>query len=190
MSAEHIEWNRNGLCGAACAQMALHARGVSGTTSVEQDAIWTSIKLLTGGNSTLECSGVNLDHFDSMIREACGRSRVVCWLTYPDALQAVLTARLGGGVTVAVKQTNTEAIANGRIKSCLGRGGLPIVLVNCGAHWVVVDEWNDNHAKPVRLLDPAHDEPTRLTVRYWNALFMGAVDCGVFDGNYVIVEVG
>ena len=113
-----------------------------------------------------------------------------CWETYPNVLRAILKATLGRGVKVSLRQTKVADTANGLIKGCLGRGGLPIVLVNSGAHWVLVDDWNDSADKPVSILDPANDEPSAFTISFWNALFLAAVDCGKYDGKYVIVEVG
>lgn len=191
MSIGYIKWNRNGLCGAACAQMALHAHGVIGVTQDEQETLWGIIKELTDGNkSTQPCTAIVLEEFDNMIREPCANSpTVVCWATYPPALQAALLQRLGEGATVNTQLVERENAANGVIRDCLNRGAIPIVLINRGAHWVLVVGWDATATRPVKLFDPAVGAPSEVTVNKWNVKHMSRVRCGAFDDTYVIVEV-
>jgi hypothetical protein len=187
MSVPFIPWIRDGLCGAACAHMALNAMGL---TTLQQEDVWTSIKTLTvGGDPKLQCTGAVPEEFDTMVREACG-SRVACWETFPDALKAALIASLAAGTTVKVRKTVSEETANSNIRKCLNRGGIPIVLVDFGKHWVVVDGWDSNADRPVTILDPAWVEPDSVDLDTWNIDRMAAVDCGKFDRKYVMVEVG
>lgn len=189
MSVKYISWNRNGLCGAACAHMVCHARKLTGDTPADQEVIWASIKDHTNGNSKLQCTGVMPEPFENMVREACtGGARVACWETHPRALRLALKSLLG--VTkVTLSQTEDEDTANRLIKSCLKRGGLPIVLIDSGAHWVLVDGWDDTDDHPVSVLDPAVGSPTSLDLDHWNIDRMAAVDCGKFDRKYVVVQV-
>jgi hypothetical protein len=191
MSVDLIEWNRNGLCGAACAHMVMHARQLTGTTRDEQELIWTTIKAHTNGKPIgKRCSGIVPERFRKMVREACeNEQRVMCWCSYPDALKATLEGFLGSGVNITLSQSDDEDIANDVIKGCLNRGGLPIVLINSGKHWVVVDGWVANAPEPVRVLDPALGTPSTHTVEDWNIFFMSAVDCGAYDNKYVVLEV-
>lgn len=194
MSVDLIQWKRNGLCGAASAQMVLHAKSLVGTTQQEQEDLWTSIKDHTTGNSTAApgspCSGVVAETFPTMIHEACAGGDVKCWSTHPRALRKTLVASLGTGANVTLSQITGEAKANRVIKKCLKGLGLPIVLINSGTHWVVVDEWDESDPKPVKMLDPALGTPVDHTIREWNNRFMSAVECGAFDHKYVIVQVG
>jgi hypothetical protein len=187
VSVGYIKWNRNGLCGAACAHMVLHPRYLMGTTEAEQENVWNRIKANTNGRLIPACSGV-VPELYSMIREVCGK-RVACWETHPDALIATLRDMMGGTPVVLQRAKNQDA-ANNIIKGCLGAGGVPIVLVQSGKHWVIVDEWDPKNAKPVRVLDPAPGRSGRFKVSKWNVRFMSAVDCGAFDREYLVVEVG
>jgi hypothetical protein len=196
MSIDAIKWNRDGLCGAACAQMVLYERGVVGATPNDQEALWTLIKDLTNGPSSAPqgaaCSGLVPEIFNGMIRDACGGYVVKCWCTHPNALKATLKAKLAAGAPITLSKIADEDRANTAIRRCLQRGGLPIVLVNSANHWVVVDGWNENDPYPVSMLDPAVGEPAPVALDDWNNDYMSAVDCtgSKLDRKYVIVQVG
>ena len=190
MSVTFIKWNKNGLCGAACAQMVLHALFAIGTTKAVQKTVWTRIKKHTNGHSTLTCTNVIFVPFANMIREACASGqRVLCWGTYPTSLEATLLDWIGPAANVTLQRTGSEDSANGIIQKCLKQGGIPIVLVSKGSHWVVVTGWDTEATKPVRVFDPAGTGPAELTVSYWNLFYMSAGDCGEFDNEFVVVEV-
>jgi hypothetical protein len=194
MSIEGIKWNRDGLCGAACAQMVLHARATVGTTQNEQEALWTSLKAHTHGPSSAPgspCSGVVLEQFDTMIRDDCDGGMVKCWCTHPNALKATLKAKLGAGVPITLSKIEDEDRANSTIRKCLERGALPIVLINSANHWVVVDGWNEN-ASELSMIDPAVGTPSPVTFDDWINDYMSAVECtgSNLDRKYVIVQVG
>lgn len=195
MPVEGIKWNRNGLCGAACAHMVLHARGRLGTTRREQEDLWDAIKRNTTGQGSApagaECSGFVPEVFDDMIHDAC-TGKVLCWCTYPTALTATLTEVLGAGVPITLSTFESERQANSEIRDCLNRGAIPIVLVKAGNHWVIVDEWDDGATHPVNMVDPAvgHHIPVKLAK--WKSKYMAAINCvgSEFHGQYVIVQVG
>jgi hypothetical protein len=194
MGIEYIEWNRNGLCGAASAHMVLHARGVVGTTPQEQEDIWTSIKDHTNAKSTAPakkpCSGIVPEIFNHMVRESCSGSGVMCWSTHPLALKGALKASLGTRVPITLSKLSDDDAANEVIKDCLNRGALPIVLINNGTHWVVVHAWDDAAERPVKMFDPAVGAPSEHTVGEWNIDFMSVVGCGKFEDLCVVVQVG
>ena len=102
-----IKWNENGLCGAACAHMVLHARGLCGTTRGEQNDLWDAIIRNTPDESSAPpgaaCSGFVPKTFVGMVHDAC-TGRVLCWCTYPRALTATLTQKLGAGVPITLRE--------------------------------------------------------------------------------------
>lgn len=191
MSITHIPWNRDGLCGPACVQMVLHDRRVTGTSEADQETVWTSIKDLTHGTGTQQCCAEVQEPFPKMKRENCaGQGCAFCWETFPTALKAALVARLAmvqGPPTISLRRPGNQDTANNRIQNCLTRGGVPIVLVRGGQHWLIVDDWG---ATSVGILDPAGYGPETISMSRWNDNMMVAVDCGTYDGKYVIVEVG
>lgn len=191
MAIEYIDWNRNGLCGAACAHMVLRAHiATTPTTQAKQEDIWTNIKDRTDGRSTRQCSGFIPEPYPNMIRESCDGGRVFCWETYPNVLSATVKALLGRGVKVRLRKASTEGTATGWIKSCVQGGRLAIVLVDRGKHWVVVDGWDETQSEPVSMLDPALGDVQRVPLDTWSIERMLAVDCGKFNQKYVVVEVG
>jgi hypothetical protein len=151
MSLGFIKWNRDGLCGAACAHMALRALipGAIGPTTVDQESIWTSIKDHTHGSPKVPCCvPVPVpDQFAMMRGARPGDNCATCWWSYPTALRATLIEKLGKGTPVVVRRPADEIAATDIIRSCLDRSGVPIVLVDAGLHWVVVASWNANYAK-------------------------------------------
>jgi hypothetical protein len=188
MSVGFIQWNRPGLCGAACAHMALHALTLVGSSLSDQESIWTSIKDHTHGRSTTQCCVAVPESF-AMMRDVCpGANCAKCWWSYPTALRAALSAKLGKGTPVMVRKSASQNTANSIIRSCLARKGVAIVNIDGGIHWVVVDDW-DPVAQKVSLLDPAYEEPDWIDVDMWNDRMM-VVECGVYDNKYVVVEVG
>lgn len=193
MAVDHIPFNRNGLCGAACAQMVLHAWGLIESTSGRQEELWSSIKAHTHGKSKKPCSGLVPEVFPKMMREKCAdQQRVFCWCSYPDAMKETLEAYCefqGTQVQITLSEHDDEDAANGVIRNCLERGGLPIVLVNSGKHWVVVSEWFSGTDPSLQLLDPAADVPSIQSIGDWNVFYMSAVDCGRYDDKYVVLEV-
>jgi hypothetical protein len=195
MSIVGIKWKQDGLCGAACAQMVLHARGLIGTTQNEQDDLWAKIQANTHGQSSAgqaACTGVlPVQPFYGMIRDACDAATVKCWCTHPNALKLTLKERLPVGVPLTLSKIADEDLANKKIITCLNRGGLAIVLINNANHWVVVDSWDEN-ASEVEMIDPAVGEPAPILVNDWINDHMSAVDCAgsKLDGKYVILQVG
>jgi hypothetical protein len=191
MSIAFIKWNRNGLCGAACAHMALRALNpiAFGPTIAAQDSIWKSIKDHTHGRSKGQCCVEMPEEFDVKGDVCPGDTCAKCWWSYPTALRAALIANLPKGTTVTVRKPPDEDAANDIIRSCLARGGVPIVLVDSGLHWVVVANWNATTQK-IRLFDPANPGPTTIKVAKWNVERMLTVECGTYDNKHVVVEVG
>jgi hypothetical protein len=194
MSATFIKWNRNGLCGAACAHMAMHAFSISGATQgdkPEQEAIWTSIKSNTSGGTGPPCTTTIYEPFNNMIHDVCPDGiKVVCWETYPTSLRDTLLDFMGRGAKVQLRKTASETTANNIIKKCLKRGGVPIVLIGKGSHWVVVSGWTGtSSATAISYLDPAGDGPSTVALWFWNFVVMAANECGAYDKKYVVVEV-
>jgi hypothetical protein len=194
MNVNFIKWNEEGLCGAACAQMVLHALSVTGTTKAEQTTIWTSIQAHTDAkNPQRSCTNLIYHEYNNMVRDVCTTGgKVVCWETYPNALKATLITLIGSGAKVKVRRTGSETTANNNIKKCLQRGGTPIVLVGKGTHWIVVEGWDDSGTQHVNFLDPAADGPSMVPLDGfggWNETYMSVNECGTFDNKYVIVEV-
>jgi len=193
VSVSFIKWNRNGLCGAASAHMALHALSIAGATKgdkAEQEGIWTSIINNTIGGVGPPCTNVVYEPFNNMIHDVCPNGiKVVCWETYPTSLKATLLQFMGTGAKVQLRETKSETTANSHIKKCLKRGAVPIVLISKGSHWVVVAKWDEN-ASVITYLDPAGDGPSTAALWFWNLIKMSANECGAFDKKYVIVEVG
>jgi len=192
MSITHIPWNTDGLCGAACAQMVLSSRYLMGTSAADQDNLWQTIKKRTRGGGTQACCVELPVPFDNMKRENCpGQGCAFCWETFPTVLRGVLVSAIGKGTQVRLRQSASQDTANTIIRDCLSRGGAPIVLIRAGQHWLIVNGW-DTSVTPniVSILDPADDQPVDLTLTQWNDNRMVAVDCGRYDGKYVVVEVG
>jgi len=192
MSVSFIPWVSNGLCGPACAQMVLYSRALTTASGDDQLNIWKDIQGFTEGpTSAVSCCSSVIDDFDNMIREVRGGAKcAICWATFPTALEKLLIDALGAGMLVRVTDTPDQDTANGIIRACLGRGGVPVVLVKKGKHWVVVASWANGGSKPVTIFDPADDAPEGLTVGQWNARMMVKVNFGTYDGMYVVVEAG
>lgn len=193
MSVTFIKWNRNGLCGAASAHMALHALGISGATKgdkPEQETIWQSIINNTNGGPGPPCTNVVYEPFTNMIHDTCPDGvKVVCWESYPTSLKATLLQFMSPGATVNLRKTGSQTAANTIIKKCLKRGGVPIVLVSKGSHWIVVAGWDKNSSTPVTYLDPAGNGSSTAALWFWNSIKMSANECGAFDKKYVVLEV-
>jgi hypothetical protein len=172
--------------------MVLYSRALRPATGDEQELIWTEIQDVTEGpTSRLRCCSSVIPDFENMIREVRdGAKCAVCWATFPTALEALLVDALGSGVNVTVTDTPDQDAANSAIRACVGRGGVPVVLVRKGKHWVVVGNWVDAEALPVTVFDPAEEAPKSMTVGAWDAQMMVQVDFGRYDGMYVVVEVG
>ena len=192
LSVSFIPWVRNGLCGAACAQMVLSARALRPSTPDAQELIWLDIQKLTSGKtSKLSCCSSAITGFPNQIREARRNAAcAICWATFPTALDAVLTDAIGTGTPVTLTALANQDNANNVIRACLSRNGIPVVLVRKGKHWVVVSNWANAGTKPVTVFDPADDAPTEMTKTRWNARMMAAVNFGRYAGKYVVVEVG
>jgi hypothetical protein len=192
-----------GLCGAACAQMLLNARGIGGTSDEDQEALWQDIKAHTvrkGANPAGDkCSFCGV--FDTQICEPSGDC-AQCWCTHPKALADTLNARLPGasfGVRIGTEEEVTAIAINS-----INRHVPAVMLVYGARHWVVVNGYTpvasgglvfgEHRVSQIHILNPewlAADN-TRLAVvaEDWTAFYMAEVPFGTFKDSCVVVAEG
>lgn len=190
MTVSFIKQLSVGFCGAACAQMVLHSRGLIGTSPREQRELFEEIKSRTTGKSSAPpgftdrspCPG-----FPNKVCESCGSGLpAFCWCTHPDALRATMRARFPSSA-INVSKHPDEDRANERIEACLAAGVPPIVLVNSGQHWVVVDGFDRTAEWGVTILNPAMNGQIGIRIGLWNASYLASPPCGRFQEKHVVV---
>lgn len=128
-----------GLCGAATAQMILHARNLVGVTQAEQDALFVDIQTETHGVRPAQAQRHDCPAWASQLCTKCqGEPRSAkarCWCTYPPALKATLALR---GIPVRQTAVLDVKTATARIIQSIDRQVGAAALVENGVHWVAV----------------------------------------------------
>jgi hypothetical protein len=190
-----------GLCGAACAQMLLNARGAAGTSLEEQFALWAEIQSHTQrtrpnppGNKCTVCG-----FFDNQICERdvnCAQ----CWCTHPRALATTLNARLDGASSFAPTRGGEQAVTAMALDT-IDRGIPSVMLVYGTRHWVVVHGYTPveeggmvlgNHrVSHIHVRDPKWQDAEHgnlaIPVGKWMADYMANVEFGEFRQTCVVV---
>jgi hypothetical protein len=128
-----------GLCGAATAQMILHAKNLVGATQADQDALFVDIQGKTQG---VRPANVHPHDCPGWAKQLCTKcegeprnAKFRCWCTYPPALKSTLALR-----GLAVRQTSVLAVktATTRIVESIDQNVGAAALVEHGVHWVAV----------------------------------------------------
>jgi hypothetical protein len=181
---------RNGLCGAACAQMILHSRNLVTLSAGDQESLWADIKSNTTPPSGLALGSISGDDsaceaFKGKICETC-LPQSFCWCAFPTILRKTLLQR-DPALGVRVITSKNELSIQKKIVACLKRQIAPIVLAAGGTHWVVVDGVDESSPKPISLLDPAFDAQAGITMDHWKAFYLDDVDCGRYDQKYLVL---
>jgi hypothetical protein len=128
-----------GLCGAAAAQMILHAKNLVAATQDAQDLLFKDIQNETQGTRPANVHRHDCPGWSTQLCTKCeGEPRNApfrCWCTYPPALKATLALR-----GIAVRQTSVFNVktATARIIESIDRQTGAAALVENGVHWVTV----------------------------------------------------
>jgi len=190
-----------GLCGAACAQMLLHARGAVGTSLDEQFALWDDIKAhtqRTQPNPHVPRRTV-CGSFDNQICERDG-DHAQCWCTHPRALATTLNTRLDGASSFAPTAGDEQAVTAIALER-IDRGIPSAMLVYGTRHWVIVHGYTPveeggmvlgNHrVSQIHIRNPqyidANGAQHAFDIDEWMANFMAVVEFGEYSGRCVIV---
>lgn len=191
---------KRGLCGAACAQMILYARGRTTTAVADQDQLWLDIQANTrnprgnpapGGGAASPCGG-----FVNQICEACEPK--YCWCTHPTALASTLNVRLKAA-TYDVIVDASELGLTARALANVRRNIAPVVLVFGVKHWVVVRGYVDDPQRAGMTFDgqrvsdifvhnPAWTAPrASMSASHWISYYMREILCGTYAEKWVMV---
>jgi peptidase C39-like protein len=182
--------NRNGLCGAACAQMVVSSQTKFDTGSKQQDTLWEDIKALTTTPSNVTTGDPAGDDspcesFPKKICEAC-RPQSFCWCAFPTTLKAIIR-ELAPATAVRVITSAKQKAITGKVLTCLRRGIAPVVLVSRATHWVVVNGFDEDSDHQVSLLNPAFDAQIAVSLDDWNVWYLDVGGCGIYKNKYVVV---
>ena len=190
MSVGFIEWNRPGLCGAACAHMALHARAIVGSSTVDQESIWTSMKNITRtAGRRRRAAGRCRNNSPGCATCALVAPAPHCWWSYPTALRAALAAKVGPGTPVKVRRSASEPAANSiirsswRVRACPSCSSMADCIGSSSMIGTQLRKWSAFSTPPTK-------KPDWIDVDTWNDRMMVGGECGVYDDKYVVVEVG
>jgi len=205
LHVEHVDQEETFYCGTAVAEMILKFYGVvePGPVLGLQDQLWTEVCQLTNGPvrspNSVNCGG----YMATFERQQCYQcNRCACWYTTPQALEAVLSARLKKAVPMAVPVATMRDGTFDPIPSTSGlldridRAAAPVAaLVALGDHWVVLHGYQeaDEESQPgaveigggrfvvgVYVNDPYKSEPeTFVPIDEWlNTTWWTLVACG------------
>jgi hypothetical protein len=191
-----------GLCGAASAQMILHARGVIGTSQPEQLAVWADIKNNTprpgknpGGRKCTGCLP-----FPNQICEACKGGCAQCWCTHPAGLARTITARLNGHRPTFQYLVGDEQEMVSVAFDKIDNGIASAMLIYGMQHWVVIhgytpDEggraFGSHRVSLIHVHNPMWATPQEaIAIGDWMDYYMTTVQCGDFEGKCVMVTQG
>ncbi len=189
-----------GLCGAATAQMILHARGIVGAGLNDLDSLWVQIKANTSLEPPGDAKQTGLSpcgHFKLQICESCKSSRRrFCWCTVPSALAATLNDNLGANAVSVHKEAREEDVTARAIQS-VDSGVAAGTLVHHGTHWLVVYGYrplNPGPTEPITHLLVQDSEffttSTLVTVSHWLAAKLTEIRCGRFKPFSLAVTSG
>lgn len=191
-----------GLCGAATAQMILHAKNLVGATPADQTSLFADIQNETQGTRPANVHPHDCPAWSKQLCTKCegeprnGRFR--CWCTYPPALKATLALR-----GIAVRQTSVLDVktATARIIQSIDRQVGAAALVEHGVHWVAVIGYAEGTGKSdsrkiagkwisdIYVHDP--NLPTGAMtvpiVEWLDDYFGSVVQCGVFFDKIVTI---
>lgn len=191
-----------GLCGAATAQMILHAKNLVGGTQADQDALFVDIQNETHGTRP---ANVHLHDCPAWASQLCTKcegeprgAKARCWCTYPPALKATLALR-----GIPVRQTSVLDVktATTRVIESIDQNVGAAALVENGVHWVTVIGYAEGTGpadsrkiagkwiSDIYVHDP--NLPTgamTVTIAEWLDDYFGSVvQCGLFFDRIVTI---
>ena len=186
----------SGLCGAACVQMILNAKGKANPDLATLNALWNDIKTNTiqpgpnpAGSPVGPCG-----QFVKQICESC--QPPFCWCTYPSALAATINMHLGGGAASVSIDPSEDAITARAIAS-IDNDLAASVLVHHGTHWVVVFGYKPTVLGPgqtathLMIRDPEHQNAqTLVDMTKWTSSYLTQIRCGTLKQRSVVVGAG
>ena len=136
-----------GRCGAATAQIILFFTNPAqvGNTPGDQDALWGSIQINTGGKPPASVPASDCPTWNTQQCDKCvGATSFVCWCTYPPALEATLAYYLPMALATPLNdQIFTAAVIDSvdfRIPAA--------ALVFNGLHWLAVAGYETDGPHP------------------------------------------
>ena len=136
-----------GRCGAATAQIILFFTNPAqvGNTPGDQDALWASIQINTGGKPPASVPASDCPTWNTQQCDKCvGATSFVCWCTYPPALEATLAYYLPMALATPLNdQIFTAAVIDSvdfRIPAA--------ALVFNGLHWLAVAGYETDGPHP------------------------------------------
>lgn len=129
-----------GLCGAATAQMILHARGLAQNTPADQTALFGGIQANTQfARPTRNVAVHDCPQWPGQLCTKCpgepASAKFRCWCTYPPALKDTMTGR---GVAVKQRLSADPKTVTGHVIDSIDRNLGAAVLVENGLHWIAV----------------------------------------------------
>lgn len=129
-----------GLCGAATAQMILHAKGLAVTTPADQQALFGAVQAATQfARPTRNVARHDCPAWPGQLCTKCpGEAASVkfrCWCTYPPALKATMSGR---GVAVKQRTAADPRTTTAHVIDSIDRNLGAAVLVENGLHWIAV----------------------------------------------------
>lgn len=129
-----------GLCGAATAQMILHAKGLAQNTPADQQALFAGIQAATQGTRpTRNVAAHDCPQWPSQLCKKCpgepASAKFKCWCTYPPALKDTMSGR---GAAVRQRLAADPKAVTAHVIDSIDRTLGAAVLVENGLHWVCV----------------------------------------------------